>query len=86
VWAIGLKQNTITTANIFILPVLAVLFLSLTVLYWRQVIPLRVFELIVYGMVLAYALCQFASIIITMTFIILRSAPHLHSGCRLSTY
>jgi len=69
VWAIGLKQNTITTANIFILPVLAVLFLSLTVLYWRQVIPLRVFELIVYGMVLAYALCQFASIIITMTFI-----------------
>ena len=66
VWAIGLKQNTITTANIFILPVLAVLFLSLTVLYWRQVI---VFELIVYGMVLAYALCQFASIIITMTFI-----------------
>jgi len=39
VWAIGLKQNTITTANIFILPVLAVLFLSLTVLYWRQVIP-----------------------------------------------
>ncbi len=69
VWAIGLKQNTITTANIFILPVLAVLFLSLTVLYWRQVIPLRVFELIVYGMVLAYALCQFASTIMTMTFI-----------------
>jgi diguanylate cyclase len=69
VWAIGLKQNNLTTANIFILPVLALVFLSLTILYWRQIVPLRVFELIVYGLVLAYGLCQFASAIMTITFL-----------------
>jgi diguanylate cyclase len=69
VWGIGLKQNTITTLNIFFLPLLAGLFLSLTVLFWRKVIHLRVFELALYGSVLAYALCQFAATIITMTLI-----------------
>ena len=69
VWAIGLKQNTITTANIFVLPTLAVLFFGLTLLYWRKIIPLRVFELIIYGLVLAYGLCQFAATIMTITFI-----------------
>jgi diguanylate cyclase (GGDEF)-like protein len=69
VWAIDLKQNTITTANIFILPVLAVLFLSLTVLYWQHIIPLQGFELTVYGLVLVYGLSQFAATIMTMTFL-----------------
>jgi diguanylate cyclase (GGDEF)-like protein len=75
VWAIGLEQNTITTANIFILPVLAVVFLGLTILYWQQIIPLRVFELIVYGMVLAYGLSQFAATLMTITFIDTSSSP-----------
>src|ERR1035437_532067 len=75
VWAIDLKQNTITTANIFILPVLAGLFLSLTLLYWRQIIPLRVFELIVYGLVLVYGLSQFAATILTMTFLNISFSP-----------
>ena len=69
VWAIGLKQNDISIADIYLLPLLAAVFLILTVLYWRKIIHLRIFELTVYGLVLAYALCVFASIILTITFL-----------------
>jgi diguanylate cyclase (GGDEF)-like protein len=69
VWGIGLNQHNITVANIFILPLLAAVFLLLAVLYWRHVIQLRTFELILYGLVLSYALIEFASIIMTITFI-----------------
>jgi diguanylate cyclase (GGDEF)-like protein len=69
VWGIGLDQHIITVANIFILPMLASVFLLLVVLYWRHIIQLRTFELILYGIVLSYALVEFASIIMTITFI-----------------
>jgi diguanylate cyclase (GGDEF)-like protein len=69
VWGIGLDQHNITVANIFILPMLASVFLLLVVLYWRHFIQLRTFELILYGIVLSYALVEFASIIMTITFI-----------------
>ena len=69
VWGIGLDQHNITVANIFILPMLASVFLLLVVLYWRLIIQLRTFELILYGIVLSYALVEFASIIMTITFI-----------------
>ncbi len=69
VWGIGLAQNNIAVANIIILPLLAAVFLLLSVLYWRQAIQLRTFELILYGLVLCYALIEFASIIMTITFI-----------------
>ena len=65
VWGLGLRQNDISVANIFILPLLAMAFLILTVLYWWKVISLRVFELILYGLVLAYALYDFGLVIIT---------------------
>jgi diguanylate cyclase (GGDEF)-like protein len=65
VWGLGLRQNDISVANIFILPLLAMAFFILTVLYWRKVIPLRVFELILYGLVLAYALYDFGLVVIT---------------------
>ena len=68
VWAIGLKQHNMTVANIFILPLLAMAFLILTVLYWRHIIHLRAFELVVYGLVLVYALAEFAFIILAITF------------------
>jgi diguanylate cyclase (GGDEF)-like protein len=67
VWGIGLKQNTITLANLFILPLLAVAFLTLAILYWRQVIHLQIFEVTLYGLVLAYALWEFGSTIIKIT-------------------
>jgi diguanylate cyclase len=68
-WGIGLVQNNISVANMYILPLLATVFLLLGLLYWRQVIQLRTFELILYGLVLSYALIEFASIIMTITFI-----------------
>ena len=67
VWGIGLAQNKITIANIFILPLLAFVFLSLDILYWQEIIALRVYELIIYGCVVAYTLFEFGSIIITTT-------------------
>jgi diguanylate cyclase (GGDEF)-like protein len=67
VWGIGLKQNDITVLNIFFLPLLAILFLILTVLLWRHIIHLRTFEIIIYASVLAFALCEFLSIIIRIT-------------------
>jgi diguanylate cyclase (GGDEF)-like protein len=67
VWGIGLKQNTITVANIYILPLLALAFLGLTIFYWRALIRLQIFELTLYGLVLAYALWDFGSIIIKIT-------------------
>ena len=67
VWGIGLRQNDITIANLFILPLLAMALLILTILYWRQIIHLRVFELTLYGLVLAYALFEFGSIIIKIS-------------------
>jgi diguanylate cyclase (GGDEF)-like protein len=66
VWGIGLKQNDITFSNIIILPLLAILFLILVVLLWRHIIHLRTFELIIYALVLAYALCEFVSIVISI--------------------
>ena len=67
VWGIGLQQNSITVANLFILPLLAIAFLTLTVLYWQNIIHLRGFELIMYGLVLAYALWKFGSLILKIT-------------------
>jgi diguanylate cyclase (GGDEF)-like protein len=69
VWGIGLRQNNITVANIYILPLLAIVILLLTFFFWQKLMPLHVFELIVYGMVLAYALCEFGSIIVSITFL-----------------
>jgi diguanylate cyclase (GGDEF)-like protein len=69
VWGIGLKQDEITISNMFLLPLLALVFLILTVLLWRQVIHLHTFELTIYGLVLAFALCEFASNIISITFL-----------------
>ncbi|MGD0878585.1 MAG: GGDEF domain-containing protein [Anaerolineales bacterium] len=69
VWGIGLDQHNLTVANIFILPLLASVFLLMAVLYWRHVIQLRTFELVLYGIVLSYALVEFASIVMTITFL-----------------
>jgi diguanylate cyclase len=66
VWGIGLKQNDISFSNIIILPLLAILFLILVVLLWRHIIHLRTFELIIYALVLTYALCEFVSIVISI--------------------
>jgi diguanylate cyclase (GGDEF)-like protein len=66
VWGIGLKQNDTTLLNIVFLPLLAILFLILIVLLWRHIIHLRTFELIIYALVLAYALCEFVSIVISI--------------------
>jgi diguanylate cyclase len=66
VWGIGLKKNDLTVSDLFLLPLLAVLLLILVVLLWRKIIPLRSFELVMYALVLTYAFCEFASIIITV--------------------
>ncbi len=63
VWVTGMRQGDISRLNTFFLPLLATLFLTLVLLFWSDVIPLRTFELIVYASVLAYALCDFASVI-----------------------
>ena len=65
VWVTGLRQGDISRLNTFILPLLASLFLTLVLLLWSDIIPLRTFELIVYASVVAYALCDFASVIVT---------------------
>jgi diguanylate cyclase (GGDEF)-like protein len=65
VWVTGLRQGDISWLNTFILPLLASFFLTLVLLLWSDVITLRTFELIVYASVMAYALCDFASVIIT---------------------
>lgn len=67
VWGIGLKQNDMTVSSLFILPLLAILFLVMVALLWRHSIHLRTFELTVFGLVLVYALVEFASIIIKTT-------------------
>jgi len=66
VWGIGLRQKNLTISDVFFLPLLAVLLLLLVVLLWRHTIHLRSFELIMYALVLAYAVCEFVSIIITI--------------------
>ncbi len=66
VWGLGLKHNDLTVSDVFSLPLLAILLLVLVVLLWRQTIHLRSFELIMYAMVLAYALSEFVSIILTI--------------------
>lgn len=65
VWVTSLRQGDISRLNTFILPLLASFFLTLVLLLWSDVITLRTFELIVYASVMAYALCDFASVIIT---------------------
>ena len=65
VWEIGFSEDNLTNVNFYILPILAVLFLGLVLLLWRRIIPLNTFEMALYISVLAYALCEFASIIIT---------------------
>ena len=65
VWVTSLRQGDISRLNTFILPLLASLFLTLVLLLWSDIIPLRTFELIVYASVVAYALCDFASVIVT---------------------
>lgn len=65
-WGINLGQKNKTLPNIPVLPLLAFLFIILVVLYWRRIVPLRTFELIMYGLVLAYGLYAFVSIIITI--------------------
>ena len=64
-WGIGMKQNTESVSNIFALPFLAIFFLVLVSLLWRCLISLHVFELILYALVMAYTLWEFASIMIS---------------------
>jgi diguanylate cyclase (GGDEF)-like protein len=66
VWGIGLQQNNISPFNIIFLPILAILFLLIFFLLWRRIILLRTFELILYALILVYALCQFSSVITTI--------------------
>ena len=66
VWGFGLKQNNLTVSDVFFLPLLAILLLILVGLLWRQTIHMRSFELIMYAMVVAYAFCEFVSIISTI--------------------
>jgi len=65
VWAIGLKQHDISVVTEILLPLLAVLFLSLVLLLWRNRIQLRTFELIVYIAVLIYSFGDFSLVILT---------------------
>jgi diguanylate cyclase len=64
IWGLGLKQNDLSSLNLFSLPLLAISFLVLVLLLWRNTIHLRTFELSVYALVLAYAFCDFAWIIL----------------------
>ena len=64
-----LASNDLERAHSATIRMLASVFLLLVVLYWRHIIQLRTFELILYGIVLSYALVEFASIIMTITFI-----------------
>ena len=66
VWGIGLKQDDMSFPDRIILPLLAILFLILVVLLWRHGIHLHTFELIIYALVLAYALWEFVSIIVSI--------------------
>jgi diguanylate cyclase len=65
VWGIGLKQNDLSLLNTFFLPVLAILFLIVDLLLWRNFIKLRTYELTVYGAVLAYSICDFGWVVLT---------------------
>jgi diguanylate cyclase len=64
VWWMGLKQKSLTISDIYFLPVLSILLLLLVILLWRQVIPLRTYELVMYTAVLAFEFFEFVSIII----------------------
>ena len=66
-WGIGMVQDSLSIADRLTLPLLAVAFLALTILYWQQLIHLRAFELAVYGLVVAFVLFEFGSIIIKIT-------------------
>jgi diguanylate cyclase len=68
VWGIGMKQSNLPALDVFFLPFLAFLLLILAVLFWRNIIRLRIFELISYALILIYFLCAFASIFITIIF------------------
>ncbi len=59
VWAIGVVQTHLPVPALIALPLLAALFLILVLLFWRRVISLRNFELVIYALVLAYGLLEF---------------------------
>ncbi|HVM72138.1 MAG TPA: GGDEF domain-containing protein [Anaerolineales bacterium] len=67
IWGIGLRQASLSIADRFTLPLLAVFFLTLTILFWQQLIHLRSFEFFIYGLVVAFVLFEFGSIIIKIT-------------------
>ncbi len=64
VWGIGLKQHTLSVWDFIALPFLAVAFLCLGVLLWRRIILLRTFELVVYTLVVLYAISEFVSVLV----------------------
>ena len=59
IWVIGILQHDLNPLNFYALPAVGCLFIILILLLWREVIPFHSFELVVYGTVLAYSLCEF---------------------------
>jgi diguanylate cyclase len=64
IWWTGLKQGSLSILDVYCLPPLAILYLVFDVLHWRNVVPLHTFELVVYSLLLAYALGEFITIIL----------------------
>jgi diguanylate cyclase len=77
VWAFGIGQKDLGVSRIFILPLLAILFLALCILLLSNTIPLRTFELSIYTLVLALGLYNFVSITLTITLMQVSFSPEL---------
>ena len=64
VWVATMKQNALSRWDLYALPSLAAAFLVLALLLWRRMIPLHIFELAVYVLVMLYAVSEFLSVLI----------------------
>ena len=59
VWVLGWRLGVIIELNFVALPLLAFIYLVLTLLLWRRVIFLRTFELVVFTLLMVYAVAEF---------------------------
>jgi diguanylate cyclase (GGDEF)-like protein len=59
VWGVGLSQKTLLLWDFIALPLLGLVFLVLSILLWRRKIRLNTYELVVYTLVVVYAIVEF---------------------------
>jgi diguanylate cyclase (GGDEF)-like protein len=63
VWGLGLRQGSLSQWDFVALPFLGIVFLIMTLLLWRRVIFLHTFELVVFTLVMVYAISEFLSVL-----------------------